>query len=160
MSPLDLIPAPYRLAAKVAVVALVVAALFGTGWSNGAGHVQSQWAAAAAKATAAQLVAEQAARQREHQLIDQLRKAQSDAAQREKTLQLAAASAGDASDKLRIAINTIRNGLPGNTIDTCRSTSDTALAVLSQCADQYRAVAAAADGHASDTQTLIEAWPR
>lgn len=160
MNPLQLIPNPYRLAAQALAVALVIAALIAFGWSNGADHVQTKWDAEKGRAMAAQIIAEQTARVREQSMISQIRKAENDANDREEKRRAAVAAAGDSADKLRIALNTIRNGLPGNSADACRATASTALAVFGECSTALGEMADQADGITSDRQTLIDSWPK
>ncbi|MGB4064264.1 MAG: DUF2514 family protein [Azonexus sp.] len=160
MNPLQLIPDPYRFAAQALAVALVIGALIAFGWSKGADHVQTKWDAEKGRALAAQIVAEQTARQREQSMISQIRKAENDANDREEKRRAAVAAAGDSADKLRLALNTIRNGLPGNSADACRATADAAIAVFGECAAEAGSLADKAGGHASDVQTLSESWPK
>ena len=156
----SLIPEPYRLVARLAMLALVVIAIYATGRQHGADHVRGQWDAEKGRTLAAQLVAEQTARAREQSMIQQIRKAENDANDREEKRRAAVAAASDAADRLRLAINTIRNGLPAASPDACRSTAGTALAVFGDCAAALGKLAGEADGIASDRQTLIDAWPK
>lgn len=160
MNPLQLIPDPYRMAAQALAVALVIGALIAFGWSKGADHVQTKWDAEKGRALAAQIVAEQTSRQREQSMISQIRKAENDANDREEKRRAAVAAAGDSADKLRIALNTIRNGLPGNSADACRATASAALAVFGECSTALGEMAGQADGITSDRQTLIDSWPK
>ncbi len=160
MNPLQLIPDPYRMAAQALAVALVVGALIAFGWSKGAEHVQAKWDAEKGRALAAQIVAEQTARAREQSMVSQIRKAENDANDREEKRRAAVSAAGDSADKLRLALNTIRNGLPGNSADACRSTASAVLAVFGECSAALGEMAGQADGIASDRQTLIDSWPK
>lgn len=155
-----LITEPYRLLSRVLAVLLVLLALYATGRHHGAEHVRGQWAQAKAEQLAAQAEAERTARLREQAMIDQLRKAQYEAAERETALRAAAAAAGAAAGSLRNDLAVARSRLSAATAEACRATASTALELLGTCADEYRAVAAAADGHAADVQALTEAWPQ
>jgi len=157
---LDLIPAPYRWLA-IAIAALAIsAAIFAAGHSSGADSVQADWDAEKITQYQAAQAAERNARAREQSMINQLNEAQHAAAARETKLRADYAAAQSAANSLRDTIGTIRRDLPNATAAASRDTADTALAVFGDCADQYRALAEQADGHASDTQTLTQAWPR
>jgi len=104
--------------------------------------------------------AKDAARVREQALNTQLQEARNAAAQRDQVLQAASAAAVAASGSLRDTIATLRSGLPGASAATLAHTADTLAAVLTDCQDQYRDVAAKADRHANDARTLTEAWPK
>lgn len=147
---------PYRL--LVAIV-LCIAAGAG-GWSQGASHIQAKWDKERAELAQAGLKAEQEARETERQYQKQLQEAQHAANTRVQKIRADADSARAAADILRDSIAAIAGQLPAATPDASRDTAATSLQVLGECADQYRAVAEAADGHASDVRTLMEAWPR
>ncbi|MBP8812258.1 MAG: hypothetical protein KBE25_03190 [Laribacter sp.] len=99
------------------------------------------------------------ARKAEAAMHAQVRKAQEDAQKREQKLVADAAAAGRAADGLRSQIASLRRGLSTAGAEANRRTADAALDVFQQCADEYRAVAQAADQHASDAMTLDQAWP-
>ena len=82
------------------------------------------------------------------------------AQEREQKLQKDVAAAQSAVGGLRNTIAALRAQLPGSSQPACAATADAGLAVLSECADRYRAMAEVADGHRNDAQTLIEAWPQ
>lgn len=155
----SIIPEPYRLVARLALVALVVIAIYATGRHQGAEHVRGQWAEAKVEQLAATAEAERTYRQREQALIQQVQKAQHDAAQRETALRAAADAAAASAGSLRHELTAIRGRLSAATAEACCATASAALELLGTCADEYRSVAAAADGHASDTKTLTDAWP-
>jgi signal transduction histidine kinase len=160
MNPLALIPETYRLAVAVAVIVLACLAIFALGWSNGASRVQSRWDKASAVQQQAALVAEQAARTAEQAMNQKLQEAENAATEREKKLRADYAAVSSAAHGLRDTVAALRNQLSAATAEARRTTADAALAVLGECADRYRTVAEAADGHASDVRTLTEAWPR
>jgi hypothetical protein len=70
------------------------------------------------------------------------------------------AAVGVSADRLQHAIDSVRASSDTATVDALRETTATLTTVFQDCAGRYRAVAAAADGHASDVQTLTEAWPQ
>ncbi len=82
-----------------------------------------------------------------------------DARKREADLRRNAAAARTESDGLRDAIYAFRAKLPNATTTTVAVAADTAAELLGTCAAEYQDVAAAADRHAADARTLIEAWP-
>jgi hypothetical protein len=71
---------------------------------------------------------------------------------------VAAASAGAVS--LRDEIAALRRDLPGLADDAVRERADSLGASLADCSREYTGVAVAADRHASDVKTLIDAWPK
>lgn len=85
--------------------------------------------------------------------------AQNTARTREIVLRRDADSARDALDSLRTqsdaALQSARTSHAA-----CTVTATAQAVVLNQCAGEYQALARAADGHASDAKTLMDAWPR
>lgn len=154
-----IIPEPYRLLSRVLVVALVLLALYATGRHHGAEHVRGQWAQERAGQAAAALAAEQAARQRVILMNERIRKAESNAEMRQNENIRLAGDAAATAGRLRNELSAARGRLSAATAAACRETAGAALELLGTCADEYRAVAAAADGHASDVKTLSDAWP-
>ena len=147
------------------LIAIVGAALFALGlfllgWHLGAKNIQADWSAAkVAQATA------DADANRENRVIESKRnatiiEAQNAATLRNKTLQVAAASAGAVAVGLRDEIAAIRRDLPQLADDAVRQRADAVGAVLAHCTDSYAGMAATADRHASDVKTLIDAWPK
>jgi len=98
----------------------------------------------AAENTARQLEATNAARTREAALRDD------------------AAGARSELDRLRNAVRVAasRNSVPGTTPSASDQYAATEGQLLAQCAAEYQQLGEAADGHASDVQTLTESWPR
>lgn len=155
-----ILPAPWALVSKLAAVALVALSLYAVGRHDGADHVRGQWAAEVRQQAGQAAELERTYRQREQAMTNQLQKAQYDADQREKSLRAAADAAAASAGGLRHDLAAARGRLSAATADACRATASTALELLGACADDYRAVAASADGHRSDVQTLTEAWPK
>lgn len=118
------------------------------------------YARAVAEYTAKALVAEKAAREKEQALQLQLQEAQNAAIERDRKLQELMAASAAATVSMRDTVSTIRRGLPLATADAARKAADAFAAVFTDCQGRYTAVAKAADGHASDVQTLKEAWPK
>ena len=141
------------------ILAAVVAAVFIGGWWAGSMHEQSSWQAEKLAMAATRDKQINEARRAEAAMREQVRKAQEDARKREEKLVADAAAAGRAADGLRDEISGLRRGLSAATAEANRRTADVALDVFQQCADEYRAVAQAADQHASDAVTLDQAWP-
>lgn len=145
---------------QLAAVAIFIAGAFVTGIFTGRDQVQDKWDAARAVQMQSAFAAERAARAKEQTLMTQLNEAQNAATARETKLRADYAAAHAAANSLRHTIATIRSGLPSVSADACRATADAALAVFGECQDEYREVAKNATGHASDIQTLTDAWPK
>ena len=141
------------------ILAAVVAAVFIGGWCAGSTHEQSSWQAEKLAMAATRDKQINEARKAEAAMREQVRKAQEYAQKREEKLVADAAAAGRAADGLRSQIASLRRGLSAATAEANRRTADAALDVFQQCADEYRAVAQAADQHANDAVTLDQAWP-
>ncbi|ACO74735.1 hypothetical protein LHK_01751 [Laribacter hongkongensis HLHK9] len=141
------------------IVAAAVVAVFIGGWCAGSTHEQSSWQAEKLAMSAERDKQINDARAAESAMREQIMTAQEDAAEREKRMVADAAAAGRATDGLRGEIASLRRGLSAATAEANRRTADAALDVFQQCADEYRAVAQAADQHASDAVTLDQAWP-
>jgi hypothetical protein len=90
----------------------------------------------------------------------QLDEAQQHANDREKVLMAAATAATSASTGLQHTLEAIRNGVSSTAVDALRQTTVTLTSVLGECQARYRELVQKADGHASDVQTLIDAWPK
>lgn len=79
--------------------------------------------------------------------------------QREATIKVLAASSAAAAVSLHDAIAAINSSVPTAAIETLRGTVATYGSVLGECAERYRQVAGYADRHASQQETLEDAWP-
>ena len=155
-----LIPDPWRLASRVLAVVLLLFAVYLFGRHDGAAHVQAKWEADKAAQAGRVAQAERLMRDREILMNERLRKAESHAEMRQKDNARLAADAAATADRLRHDLAAARGRLSAATAEACRATASTALELLGTCADDYRDMAAAADGHAADVQTLTEAWPQ
>ena len=113
-----------------------------------------------AEDNAALVKAQDEARETERELRAKLEGARNEAAKRAQDSRRAAAAAADAGERLRIALDTIRKGLSGHPGAASADATHALATVLGECADKYRHLAEAADGHANDARTLIEGWPR
>ena len=80
--------------------------------------------------------------------------------QRAKDSAVAAADASAAVDGLRNELDRIKRGLPGTTLDACRHDAAALATVFAQCSKEYSAMGGHAQGHADDTLTLEQAWPK
>lgn len=152
--------ATYARAIEAVVLLAVVAALIWGSHSFLEHERQIGYDKAAAEYQQKLADAKDAARLREQALNAQLQEARNAGAQRDQVLQAAAAATVAASGSLRDTLTHLRSGLPGASAASLAHTADTLAAVLSECQDQYRDVAAKADRHANDARTLTEAWPR
>ena len=82
------------------------------------------------------------------------------ATKRTQAAQVAAAAANDASGRLRDDIADLQRRLPGSTLDACRRDAAALGAVFNACRAEYEALGRDAQGHADDTLTLQQAWPK
>lgn len=112
-----------------------------------------------AHAQAATLASEEAARNF-RTITTQYEGALNDARKRETDLRRHVAAARTESDGLRDAIYAFRAKLPNASAATVAVAADTAAELLGACVNEYRSVAAAADGHAADARLMLEAWPQ
>lgn len=160
MSPLDLIPAPYRFAAQIAgIVALGIALMVGyvrlISYHEGIGYQQ-----AAAICTADKLRAEQAANEREAAYQSQIRKANHDAEQRQAVLSADIADLHRQLERVRNDRNAMRARVAQLSPEAVRRVADAGIQLLGECEAEYGRVAEAADKCLSDRQALIDGWPK
>lgn len=160
MSPLDLIPAPYRFAAQIAgTVALGIALMVGyvrlISYHEGIGYQQ-----AAAICTADKLRAEQAANEREAAYQSQIRKANHDAEQRQAVLSADIADLHRQLERVRNDRNAMRARVAKLSPEAVRRVADAGIQLLGECEAEYGRVAEAADKCLSDRQALIDGWPK
>lgn len=160
MNPINPIPEPYRAALGAVAIVLVLVSCYALGRSDGAADVKAEWDEAKLEQQRKADEAEEEARNRERALSDKVIEAQNEAKKREAQIMAERDAARRSSDGLRDDLAALRRGLPGDSPDACRATADAALAVLGECAAEIGRLAEAADGHASDVKTLIDAWPR
>lgn len=156
---------PYALLIKL----LAIAALVGLAWWAWSSHISHQQQIGYDRATAllqpqlekakGELSAEKEARGREQAWNKQLETANRESEARNERLQAAASAAAATAGRLRNTIADLQQRLAGTTAEACHQTAATLATVFGECTEQYRALAAAADGHASDVRTLSDAWP-
>lgn len=157
---LSLIPAPYRwLAGALAILAAVgglwLAVARYDAYQQGIGYDRAMAAWGEAK-----IRDNQAALQKERQLQKDKNDAEQQSAVREARLRADYAAAHAAALGLRDTVANLRGHLASAPVEACRETAAAALAVFGECTAQLGAVAEAADGHASDVETLSAAWPK
>lgn len=83
--------------------------------------------------------------------------AQNAAAKRSQVARADADRARSELDRLRDTLNATSRGLPGEPASACVERTATVSQLLSACAAEAQELARAADGHANDARTLIEA---
>lgn len=127
---------------------------------SGAARVRGQWDAAIAQQLQQNLAAEQENRRLETARQSKVIEAQNAQVNRTRVLQAAAAGARAESDGLRgdLARNTA--DLPSASLTTCRNYAAAANAVLRDMAIEGGGMAEKAGGHASDSLTFEQAWPK
>ena len=104
--------------------------------------------------------ARQAALKQKEQWIKEKEDVEQKAAEREATLRTERDRALAGARRLRDDIATLRTRLPNAIPSACLATADALAGLLDQCQQEYRVMGEIADGHASDVQTLMEAWPK
>ena len=149
----------YRVLAGFVAMLAIVAGLYLLGRHDGAKDVQADWDKEKLGLAQAVIEAYKLAQAEEQSMQHKLNEAQNAATEREKALRADYAAAHAAARGLRDTVTALRGQLAKASPEACRATADAALAVFGECADRYRTVAEAADGHASDVETLTEAWP-
>lgn len=150
---------PYLWLIKAGAAVLAVLGLwYGVeSWNDGQQRIGYDRAVAEYQAKKA--TADREALVKERQLRKEKDDALQQAALREQQLRADNAAAHAASLGLRDTVADLRRRLVTDSVEACRATADAALAVFGECQDRYRTLAQAAAGHASDVQTLSEAWP-
>lgn len=150
---------PYLSLIKgAAVIAAVLAALW---WwhSHNAAQQAIGYARAAAEYQQRLAEAKVAARLREQAWFHQWERTTNERAETEQRLAAARAAALAADQRLRHTTADFRQRLAAATAETARAAAETAAELLGECSGEYRALAAAADGHAADADHCRAAWP-
>lgn len=106
------------------------------------------------------IAAKDAALEKERFWRQEAENARINAQSREARLKRDAANAQSAVVGLRNDLSALRSRLATSTEASCLAAADSLGVLLTQCAEDYRAMAEVADRHASDVQTLMEAWPK
>ena len=152
---------------KALAVTAVLATCFGAGWSVNGWRIHSQNQAQELQRRTDAAQAELENRATEHRRSTNVIEAQNAQAKRTQTLALAAAAARTESDGLRDDLATARAGLPspapdasGNNPSAESRLLDTMAAGIERLSQRGEEIARAANGHASDTLTLQQAWPK
>lgn len=152
---------------KALAVTAVLATCFGAGWQVNGWRKDSATQAEALARAAQAAQAERENRATEHRRSTNVIEAQNAQARRAQALQAAANSARDESDRLRDDLATARAGLPspapdasGNNPSAESRLLDTMAAGIERLSQRGEEIARAANGHASDTLTLQQAWPK
>jgi Skp family chaperone for outer membrane proteins len=155
------------LYARLIALAVAVVLLAGIAWKlhhsgvvSGRAEVQQKWDAEKAKQLQDLAAANEAARAKEHALQVKAMEAINAASERAKKSQVAAAAARRAADSLRDDLAAARAQLPSASGDALRKHAATLNAVFGECAATAEGLAGQATGHASDTLTLEQAWPK
>ena len=106
------------------------------------------------------IAAKRAVMDKENFWRTELENARINANAREMRLKKDVAAAQSATNGLRNDLASLRARLTTSTEASCLATADSIGILLGQCAEDYRAMAEVADRHATDVQTLTEAWPK
>ena len=144
----------------------IVLAALGGGWVAWSlqgfrlDSVKTDFAGYKAQVAQQAVEARQAALKQKEAWIKEKEDAEVNAVLREAQLRSERDRAVAAGRRLRDDLTTLRTRLPHAIPSAVLATADTLAGVLDQCQSDYRAMAEIADGHASDVQTLMEAWPK
>lgn len=152
--------APYKLIAECLAIGALVAYLAFQAHEFCMHEQQIGYDRAKAEQAALDKVRNDAQAKIDAALNQRVADAQGKADERAKVQQGLNVAVGASADRLQHAIDSVRASSDTATVDALRATTATLATVFQDCAARYRSVAGAADGHASDVQTLTEAWPR
>ena len=130
------------------------------GYRAGKKHVQAKWDAEKMAQITAAVNAEVENRRIETKRQTGVIDAQNAQVKRTAVLQADVASSRAAVDSLRDTIRTATASLPSRSAASASEYSAALGAVLSECSTAFADVSAKADGHASDTLMLEQAWPK
>lgn len=145
---------------KIIAAVAIFAALSFSVWHFAAYHENIGYQRAYTEYQASLIKAASAARIAEKSMQERVDTAEKKGAEREKIHKVEIAVLDSTNRRLRNDIADFRKHLPDLAGPACVEAADTAAELFGECADQYRALAEAADGHASDAQTLSDAWPK
>jgi hypothetical protein len=151
--------APYRWAAEAVVIGAVVAGCAYAFHEYSMGQQDIGYKRAKAEQATLDKVRDTAQAKLDAVLTQRVSDAESKANERDTTQKALNAAVGVSADRLQRAIDQVRAGSDTATVEALRASTATLATVFQDCAGQYRSLAKAADGHASDVQTLIDAWP-
>jgi hypothetical protein len=140
---------------QIIVAAIIAAGGFIAGW-----QIQSwRYDAKELERVESNLELERIASAERSRATNRVIQAQSAGAQRANAARLDAASARDAADRLRIALDNAAADAQLS-VDACTKHTATLRAIFDASVAEYRRMGEAADGHASDVKTLTDAWPK
>ncbi len=148
---------------KLAVAAVIATALAGAGWksySAGKANVQASWDAEKLVQATAALAAIEAARTKEQELQSKVQEAQNAAKKREIKLASDAAGARRIVDGLQGELAAARLQMPGASCESVNRYAKTANTILGECTKEVERLAGTSAGIASDTQLILQAWPK
>lgn len=151
---------PYLRLIKIIAIVLAVAGVWYGIYQHNQAQQQLGYDRAVGEYRTNKATADQAALVKERTMRKTVEDAQNAATERENKLRADYAAAHAAALGLRRTVADLRGQLTTATVEACRATADAALAVFGECEAEYRTVAEAAAGHASDVETLSEAWPK
>lgn len=151
---------PYVGVVQAVSIIAIALAIFGAGYHVRDLRADRDAAQAELAHNKAMLRAAEAAIEKTTSLNQAVKDAQDAARNREPTLRAAADSAGRAADSLRQQLADNQRRMSRLAANAVAEYAATVSAVLSECADDYRGMAQAADAHASDVRTLMDAWPK
>lgn len=126
----------------------------------GAARVRGQWDAAIAQQLQQNMAAEQENRRLESARQSKVIEAQNANIKRSQVRQVAIAGRDAGSVGLRDELTAFRADVSSATIDACRARISTLTAILADMELEGGRMAARAQGHADDTLTFQEAWPK
>jgi hypothetical protein len=149
----------YQLAAEAVVIAAALAACAYQFHEYSMRQQQIGYSRAQAEFAAAEQVRERAQAQIDAANNQRVQDAQNKANDREQVQRTLNAAVGVSADRLRNAIDQVRGSSNSATVEALRASTAALATVFQDCAGRYRSLATAADGHASDVQTLNDAWP-
>ena len=145
----------------LAIAVAAILSFYGfVAYRSGAAHVRGQWDAAIVIQQQQAAAAEAENRRMESLRQNKVIEAQNAQTKRSQVLQAAIVAGRVVADSLRhdLAANTA--SLPSQSPDACRAYAAAANAVLGDMEAAGRGMAEKASGHASDTLTLEQAWPK
>jgi hypothetical protein len=145
---------------RLYLCAAALGVAFLAGWSVNGWRLDEQIAQIKRDHAIASEAASETARLKERAWTIQAEGARNDAIQREAKIRRAAAGARSAADSVRNELADLRRRIPKLTEQAVRERADTLAELFGACTAEYRDMAEAADRHASDAQTLSEAWPK
>lgn len=146
-----MLPNPYLLAGAVAVGLL-------TGWTANGWRLNSKIDAMVLEHTQAVQVATEQAAAKTQQMQEEKDAALRKAVEIVRRNVVDAAAARDERDRLRDDLVASRNAFAEATDTSLAEYTTTLSVVFEQCTKEYSELAAKADGHATDAQSLFDAW--